>query len=381
MWLLESMKNQPRTMNLTETNHSSGHQVDREAGVIRNVKILGRTSGNGRVYSDKAIADAVGFYEGIDVNIDHPSRSKPNAERSMADWAGVLEGVKERPDGVYGDLKLLQKHALAPQIMEAAERMAGNFGLSHNAQGKVTGPKGKQVVESLGSVRSVDIVRSPATVAGLFESIEIEDENMKKTIFEAIKEEFPDTAAGAIELLEQDGVAGVVPPEAEAPAGGALDGVKQSLADEAVKIFLDPNIDARETGKQVGELAKVAEQVAAKLEGKKPEAPKEEPKEDEPMIPESLDTKRLGELTHKAEVRDVLEEAGLRKADLSDRQAKLLESAVDRDAMDSLMESWPELADTATMRQSVRSQGPRNTTLTEEKSPEDAESFAKRLHR
>ena len=397
MWLLESMKpsNRPRRMTLVETNHSTGHQVDADSGVIHNVKILGRKSENGRTYSDRAIADAVKLYEGIDVNIDHPSRSKPGAERGMAEWAGVLEGVTERADGVYGDLKLLKNHTLTPQLMEAAERMPGNFGLSHNAMGDVVGPKGKQVVESLGMVRSVDIVRSPATVAGLFESIEPDEPETKEepdmalqTIREAIEEQYPTTAKAAFELLEAEGVAALVPGDAEMPEGGgsALDGVKQSLADEAVKVFLDPNIDAKETGKQITELAKVAEQVAAKLEGKpKEEAPaaddkpaEEEKKEDKPAL-ESKSTEaedRMATLLHRAEMRDVLESRDLKQADLSERQLSLLEAVDGTEEMTALIESWPELADRASL---VRSVGPRTTDITEEKAPKDAKDFANRI--
>jgi len=61
-------------------------------------------------------------------------------------------------------------HALAAQVCEAAERMPRQLGLSHNAEGYVVSEKGKTIVEGIARIRSVDVVRSPATNRGLFES-------------------------------------------------------------------------------------------------------------------------------------------------------------------------------------------------------------------
>ena len=75
-------------------------------------------------------------------------------------------------------------------------------------------------------------------------------------------------------------------------------------------------------------------------------------------------------------MRDVLESHDLRRSDLSDRQVSLLESAGDADAMEKLLESWPELAAKGRM---VRSAGPRMENVTESKPPESSEDFRKRL--
>lgn len=55
-------------------------------------------------------------------------------------------------------------------IVEAAQRNPRRFGLSHHAEGRVVQRQGKSVVESIESVKSVDLVQSPATNQGLFES-------------------------------------------------------------------------------------------------------------------------------------------------------------------------------------------------------------------
>ena len=49
----------------------AGLRIDRDKGIIHDVKVLGRDSKNGRVYTQEAMNDAAKLYEGISVNIDH----------------------------------------------------------------------------------------------------------------------------------------------------------------------------------------------------------------------------------------------------------------------------------------------------------------------
>ena len=61
--------------------------VDREAGVLRGVKILGLQSRNGRSYLPEALSAASKLYEGAKVNVNHP-KGNPLAPRSPASrWA------------------------------------------------------------------------------------------------------------------------------------------------------------------------------------------------------------------------------------------------------------------------------------------------------
>jgi hypothetical protein len=145
-------------------------RVDRAAGVIRHVKILGRESSNGRTYSQKAMQDAARLYEGVRVLVNHPKRHEPNVERPIADHFGTLQDVKVQGDGVYGDLHYIRSHPLAEQVCEMAERQPEKIGLSHNAEGESIREYGREVVESVTRVRSVDLVLNPATNRGLFES-------------------------------------------------------------------------------------------------------------------------------------------------------------------------------------------------------------------
>jgi len=167
---------QPSTpVPLLEISMTESPQVDRDAGIIRSVKVLGRESRNGRTYSDQALEQASQIYEKLGVNIDHPDRLQAGVTRKFADRFGYLQGVHRRDDGVYGDLVYLKKHVLAEQICEAAERMPLQFGLSHNAEGYVTNDGDKTIVENITRVLSVDIVQQPATNRGLFESADADD--------------------------------------------------------------------------------------------------------------------------------------------------------------------------------------------------------------
>jgi len=160
------MKNTQFTEHINEIRG----RVDAKAGVIRGVKILGPRSRNGRQYSMRAMEQAAALYEGVRVNLDHPGRNEPSSGRSLADRLGVLRNVRVERNGVYGDLFLLTSHPLAAMVIEAAEKMPGTLGLSHNAEGHISTENGRAMVETIASVHSVDLVQNPATVAGLFEN-------------------------------------------------------------------------------------------------------------------------------------------------------------------------------------------------------------------
>ncbi|MGD9633956.1 MAG: hypothetical protein AB7G28_20120 [Pirellulales bacterium] len=150
----------------------SGHQtlrVDRSAGVIRGVKLLGLRSKNGRRYQENALAEAVALYEGAKVNINHP-KGHPLSPRDYQDRLGVISGVEYRPQqGLFGDLHFNPKHALSEQLMWDAEHASQNVGLSHNVLARTTRTGDETVVEAITKVQSIDLVADPATTQGLFE--------------------------------------------------------------------------------------------------------------------------------------------------------------------------------------------------------------------
>jgi hypothetical protein len=147
-------------------------RVDRSAGVIRGVKILGLHSRNGREYLAETLRRAAALYEGAKVNVNHP-KGIPAAPRDYQDRIGVVRGVELRTDeGLFGDLHFNPKHALAEQLIWDAEHAPENVGFSHNVQARTAPRPGGSgvVVEEITRVESVDLVADPATTRGLYEA-------------------------------------------------------------------------------------------------------------------------------------------------------------------------------------------------------------------
>lgn len=180
---------------LLETAYSPNAKIDKAAGIVRGVRVLGRESRNGRTYSDKAMNDAARLYEGAPVNIDH-DRKEPHRERGLLEGFGELRNTANKGEFVEGDLHYPKSHPATPLFEEMAERFPNKVGLSHNADGKSRREKGKEIVESIDRVISVDVVRSPATNKGLWES-------EGRTVKELLETLYPETAKSS-GLLEMD---------------------------------------------------------------------------------------------------------------------------------------------------------------------------------
>ncbi len=161
-------------MLITEDLASSKiRKVDATRGVIEGVKLIGVTSKNGRVYPLSVLKNAVSLYEGVRVNVDHPSTGNPSSPRGVRDRIGVMRNARfVEGSGIYADFHYNPKHALADQIVWDAENNPESLGFSHNALTRVVGKdrQGREVVEEIVSVRHVDLVADPATTRGLFES-------------------------------------------------------------------------------------------------------------------------------------------------------------------------------------------------------------------
>ncbi|HEY4232616.1 MAG TPA: hypothetical protein VGM76_04265 [Lacipirellulaceae bacterium] len=148
---------------------SQSLRIDRAAGVIRGVKLLGLKSRNGRRYQETALAEAVSLYEGAKVNVNHP-KGHPLSPRDYQDRLGIIRDVQHRPgDGLFGDLHFNPKHILSEQLMWDAEHASQNVGLSHNVLAKTSRQGDETVVEAITTVQSIDLVADPASTHGLFE--------------------------------------------------------------------------------------------------------------------------------------------------------------------------------------------------------------------
>lgn len=211
---------------LTENTQAplAGAVVDRAAGVIRNVLLCGTESANGRDYPVAVLRRDCAKYEGRPVNFDHAR------EATVARRAGWVQNVRPGPDGrPRGDLHLLTTHRDYPAVMEAAERNPALFGLSHVAYCQTATRNGREVVEAIERVESIDLVADPATTKSLFESRTMPT---LKTFVESLVRHPGVPAATALRLKrlsEMDGM-GDVPMDAPVPP----DGAPEPDTDEAV---------------------------------------------------------------------------------------------------------------------------------------------------
>lgn len=328
---------------ICEAVFSDAPKVDREQCVIRGVKLLGRMSKNGRTYSDNALSQAAKLYDGADVCIDHPRDS--DTPRGMAESFALIQSPAIKADGVYGDLHYLKSHPLAESILERAERFPRSFGLSQNAVGSIVSTAdGSDLVESIEHVESVDIVRRPATTAGLFESADHPTQKpMKKTLKKLLTESKAKDAPRLSKLLEEDGFAPMAEVQVDAPAGG--DAVKDGIKAMVNAVIDDESLDSAAKAQKI----KLILGVEDKLAEKAAETPT--PGESSEPVAEQL-SKRLARFERKEQVRDLLEEDGRTLASLTAGQRKLLEEAKDEDAMKALLETWPR--ETVTVRNGAK---------------------------
>lgn len=152
---------------ITERVELSEVRVDRKNGVIRNARLLGRDSKNGRRYSDRAMESAMKFYPGMDIRVEHAKRA--GQQRGLLETIGYVldDSVQPGNDGAaYGDLQLFTTNPAAQQILEMAEKNPRVLGLSHDAEAELNG----SIVEDVTGINSLDFVRRPATNSNLFES-------------------------------------------------------------------------------------------------------------------------------------------------------------------------------------------------------------------
>lgn len=285
--------------------------VDADAGVIRGVKILGPSSKNGRRYSRKAMESAARLYDGVGVNLNHVDDD--NA-RSVSDAFGRLINVRIGGDGVYGDLEYLKSHSAAPAMVEMAQRMPEQFGLSHNADGSLESKNGEPIVEDVFNVFSVDLVRYPATVTSLYEGIESmtkKSEQPPTTQPKSLKEQLA-ALAGDDKLSEADLTAKV---QTLFPARLKEGEGEESKPAEAKEGTANPDCPACKQTKESTQ--QPATDANAKL------------------------LERIGALERKTLVSQILAESGVIVQRLEPEHFQLLEAQPTEDAMRQLVESWP----------------------------------------
>ncbi len=249
-------------------------RVDRAAGVIYDVLVLGRKARNGRRYTDEAMEEALQrkLYDGLQVYIG-PHKRKKDAKRSPMDHAGELRGLYKAADGIRAREFHVNRASRGGRVaMEIAERFPTKFGLSHHAD--VAGyedENGEKIVTRILEVAVADIVKDAATTDGVFEEVDMADET---EVIEAGEEG---------EVVDTPGV--------DTTTGGDDMGAgwEGPMKDLIAAIHADDSIDDDVKLKAT----KAAMKVKAMLKGDDSEDDSEDDAEDGPSGEEEVDVKKL----------------------------------------------------------------------------------------
>lgn len=310
----------------TETS-SKFDRIDRDAGRIIGVRILGLKSKNGRRYLREAISSAKRLYEGARVYLNH----REKGERETRERWGKLVNVREADDGgLIGDLEYLTQHPETEQLLEAIEKFL-DIGLSHDSLGRSRMEGNERVIYEIVKVHSVDLVENPATTENLWES---KMSNSKRVKFLAVLRENRETVKVADDFLnglmesmktnpemmqemnldDMD----IEMPEAEAGAPEVTgdEAVKAALR-QAILAVLDGPDDSAVTMKKIKALMDVGDKMVGT-----PAAPVI-PAADMEELPESVKAALQAIESKTKEVERVLESVADREAKLAEKETTI----------------------------------------------------------
>jgi len=337
----------PTTKRMQESTEGFAN-IDRDAGVIRGVKVLGLKSRNRqgkREYLREAASKAVSLYEGRKIYIDHVKLEESAKSRSTRQtgerWGKLLNVAPDDAGELRGDLHYIKTHPMTEQILEAAERF-NDFGLSHDASGKVQEENGKEVVYELTEVHSVDIVQDPATNKNLFESVQTMKKNLRAVLRENIKQsQAPFLLARLTEMADiyDDAMEMEVEPETSPE-----DQVKEAFK-TAIMAILDGEYSTEEQIAKIKMLLDVQTELAGGAGAAKPLPPptdgespmtEAEIKKLQDELKQLQEEKRLNEV--KGACTRLLEEVGREVTDVRVRAMAALADEADRKL---LAESFP----------------------------------------
>lgn len=298
------------TVNLREDTYTPLASKASAAGpVVKNVKVLGITSRNGREYPLPVMQKARALYEGKPVNLDHPKANQ--TEREFCERFGRIHNVRLGKDGLYADMTYNPAHPYAQAFTWWVKNDPTAVGLSHNATARIQrNREGKDEVTEILDVESVDLVADPATTKGLMESLQkVKEQSMygdedKKVDGKPVLEEGPD---GMAEMLDQ--------PKGE----GAGDGWSDHLGQLILKILADGKMDHAAKKSKIMNALKLIEDEAPAAADPASEPVTEE--EEEPALDSDDEA---------AQADDADEEAGEAPADDDEAMARKAEEALRR---------------------------------------------------
>jgi hypothetical protein len=247
-------------------------KIDREAGVIHDVKLLGEASRNpppdNHVYPSETRRKALPLLEGLRVGINHPERSSSGDARDVFESMGLVRNVRDQADGTYGNWHFPPKHRYAEEVFWMAENAPHLLNFSINGDGEKRREGGKAIVESITFLESVDLVSRGATTRSIFES---ERKPMQRTVKELI-ESWKGRAPKYANNLREQVEAGLMPDSAtmEEPATDEPDhetALKQGFRAAIMAALDDDSMELRDKVKKITEILKMEEKMLAKDDG------------------------------------------------------------------------------------------------------------------
>ena len=151
-------------------NYKFEGRVDKSNNRIIGNAVLTPISANGRFYNNSALKSIVPLINGAKSFIDHADSPFGSSVLNL-----LGEFSNGRLDGrtVRADLTIFESSKGKDLIFDLAENHPTAVGFSINAKGKFAENRdsdGREVVEEIISLKSIDLVGYPATTSSIFES-------------------------------------------------------------------------------------------------------------------------------------------------------------------------------------------------------------------
>ncbi|HEY6022022.1 MAG TPA: hypothetical protein VIY48_19795 [Candidatus Paceibacterota bacterium] len=190
--------------------------IDREAGVLRGMAILRKSSVNheyfkeatGRDYSDRALQEAAQICNGKKCYFDHQGRSQGEdmrGARRIMDLAGFFENGRVENGVAKADLRYLQTPTVKEFIEALVKLNAPGVGNSIVANGELVFDRTnkREVVNTIKEMRSIDLVSETGSTINLFESVqEVPDMDYSTVTLADLSENRPDIVQQITESIK-----------------------------------------------------------------------------------------------------------------------------------------------------------------------------------
>lgn len=193
--------------------------VDREKRVVRDVALLNSwAQRQTRYYSPEVMQKAKDLFEGRPVFINHDKDNYKKETRPVEQKIGSLRNIRVvegqgKSATLKGDLRVMAG-PLGNFMLDVAEQTPDQAGFSINARGGLSRRDGKEFVEQIAHVYSVDLVSEASATTSIFESLktpqdgddEMEVKELKEQI-DTLEKKIKDLEASNATLTEDKGKA------------------------------------------------------------------------------------------------------------------------------------------------------------------------------